>query len=46
MIYGKCLAFLVLAAFSLLSIVVPMAKTNDQQIENQGAPTRPRARDL
>src|SRR6266550_8917678 len=46
MIYGKCLAFLVLAAFSLLSIGVPMAKTNDQQIENQGAPTRPRARDL
>jgi len=46
MIYGKCLAFLVLAVFSLLSIGVPMAKTNDQQIENQRAPTRPRARDL
>jgi len=46
MIYGKCLAFLVLAAFSLLSIGVPMAKTNDQPLENQRAPIRPRARDL
>ena len=46
MIYGKCLAFLVLAAFFLPGIGVPMAKTSGQANPDESAPTRPRARDL
>ena len=43
---GKCLAFLVLAAFSLLGIGVPMAKTSGQANPDEHAPKRPRAREL
>jgi D-aminopeptidase len=42
----KCLALLVLAAFSLLSIGVPMANTNHQVKLDQRSTARPRARDL